>query len=102
MRYLYKNHFDELEGYCISRCKKVVNEHSQVHIWYYRGQYKGYSYVLKVIRTNKQPKVPFHIVYNMLKRARAEVEGKYHHKREYVGGISDSIYDCMYYLNSLD
>ena len=72
MRYLHRKHFNELEGYCIYRCNKIIKEHTQVQIWYYRGEFKGYSYIIKVMRKTKPDnygRVPYYEVYKVLKKS---------------------------------
>ena len=46
--------------YCIYRCNRIINEHTQAHVWYYRGQYKGYTYVIKLVRITPNPQY-FHL-----------------------------------------
>ena len=105
MRYLQRKHFNELEGYCIYRCNKIIKEHTQVQIWYYRGQFKGYSYIIKVMRKTKPDnfgRVPYYEVYKVLKKARLDSTQRYHPKTDYTKGIQYSLYDCINYLSGMD
>ena len=104
MRYLRRIHFNDLEGYCIYRCNKIMNEYTHVRIWYYRGQFKGYSYVIKLVRKtkpNSYEKVPFHEIYNHLKKARIDINSRYHSQLDYTKGIEYSLYDSINYLNGI-
>lgn len=106
MRYLYKKDFTDLEGYGVHRCHRIINEYTKVHIWYHRGQYKGYTYIIKLMRVysprSYQQQVPFYKVYNIIKQARLDANSKFHPEVDYIRGIKYSLYDCMNYLNAMD
>lgn len=102
MRYLRRTHFNDLEGYCIYRCNKIINEYTQIHIWYYRGQYKGYTHIIKLMRITKPSsyeKIPYYKIHNMLKKVRLDISQRYHTNQDYMRGIRYSLYDCINYLN---
>lgn len=106
MKKLYRRHFNDLEGYCTHKCTKLMNEYKSVQVWYYRGQYKGYIYVIKLMRKTKpsysDSSVPFYVVYNHLKQAKTTIIKQYHKEAEYINGIKHSLYDCINYLNEMD
>jgi len=106
MRYLYTRHLSDLEGYCIHRCNRIINEHTQAHVWYYRGQYKGYTYVIKLVRVTKKKLtmfsgIPFNEMHKNIKNARIEVGKIYHTQSDFTKGIKFSLYDCINYLNEI-
>lgn len=104
MRYLYKQHFTDIEGYCVARCKKIVLEHTSSKLWYYRGLYKGYSYVMKVSRYYKlkRSSIPYFVIQNLLKESRHKAINKFHPEPDYQRGISEALYDCMNYTQSFN
>ena len=82
-----------------------MNEYTQVRIWYFRGQFKGYSYIIKVMRKTKPDmygRIPYYVLYNTLKKARLDSTQRYHSKVDYTKGIQYSLYDCINYLAGMD
>lgn len=92
----------DINDYSKSRCKKIIQEYSLININYYRGQYKGYIYIIKLVNTiiSKNYRMKHYELYNIIKNQKNLVLRKYHPKNDYKNGVIDALYDILNYTSS--
>lgn len=91
----------DLNHYCKHRCQHIIfNLHSE-DVYYYKGQYKGYLYVIKLTsfmqkyKLQPEPKE----LYHLIKLQKNSMLGKYHKEPLYIKGILNALYDCLNYIS---
>lgn len=104
MGYLLYKDFNDINDYCKSRCKKIINEHNKSTLNYARGQYKGYMYGISItsyLNKNKN-RITNIKLYKIIKDEKNNVQHQYIQDRDYQKGIIDSLYDLMNFVSSID
>lgn len=102
-RYLQFYELEDLNSYCKSRCQKIIQEHTIPKVNYYRGQYKGYTYGIKVSSNikNKKLYITHRKLYIIFKDAKHDILAKYLSDPEFKKGLLNSLYDLMNYVSMI-
>ena len=103
MRYLLLHDLNDINSYCKSRCKKIINEHDKTTLKYSRGQYKGYMYGISLSAhfSKLKVKITQAKLYKIMKDEKNKIQYKYVKDTELKKGLMDSLYDLMNYISSL-
>jgi hypothetical protein len=101
MIYIQKHSLQDTLDYTTYRCRKIIGEHSTIKIHYYRGQYKGYIYIVKMLKylIAHKCKIRHFELYNHIKTQKNIVMSKYHPQNDFKNGIRDSLYDILNYIS---
>lgn len=101
MHNLTPSELKDFINYSKNRCTKIVSEHTNDNIYYYRGLYKGYIYIIKLINHLLTNRINIKRIelYNIIKLQKNNIVGKYHKEQNYIKGITNSLYDCLNYIS---
>lgn len=101
MYYLTKSALNDLNNYCKNRCQNIILNIDSNNLYYHRGQYKGYIYILKLSShiLSKKIQMKPQELYNYIKIQKNNLLGRYHKDPSYIQGILDSFYDCLNYIS---
>lgn len=101
MIYIQQHILKDIENYSSFRCRKIIEEYNTNKIYYYRGQYKGYIYIVKMIKSliAHNSRLKRFELYNHIKSQKNIVLSKYHPQNDFKSGIVDSLYDIMNYIS---
>lgn len=101
MGYLQINDLNDINSYCKSRCKKIINEHNKTTLNYSRGQYKGYMYGISIsVHFSKTNTKITHIeLYKIIKEEKNKMQYMYIKDFDFQKGLIDSLYDLMNYVS---
>lgn len=102
MKYIQNKDFNDINSYCKSRCKKIINEHCKTTIQYYRGMYKGYMYGITITThfINAKVKITHSKLYYIIKEEKNKIQLKYIKDRDVQKGLIESLYDLMNFLSN--
>lgn len=103
MKYLETKDINDIENYCKSRCKKIINEYNKSSITYHRGLYKGYMFGISIVRhiSNEKRKTTDTRLYKLFKDEKLRIQSTYIKDGDLNRGLLDSLYDLMNYASSL-
>lgn len=101
MQYLTSSQLKDLNNYCKNRCQNIILNLNNKKLYYHRGQYKGYTYILKLSSNllSKNIRMKPQELYNYIKIQKNNLLGKYHKESSYIQGMLDSLYDCLNYIS---
>ena len=101
MGYLQINDLNDINSYCKSRCKKIINEHNKTTVIYSRGQYKGYMYGITISThfTKSKTKITHIKLYKIIKDEKNRIQYLYIKDIDFQKGLIDSLYDLMNYVS---
>lgn len=102
MYYLSLTQIKDLNDYCKNRCQNILLNKDSDNIYYCRGQYKGYIYIIKLTHQLMAKNIKFkrEELYNYIKVQKNNLLGKYHKEPSYIKGILDSFYDCLNFIST--
>ena len=101
MGYLLINDLNDINSYCKSRCKKIINEYNKTTVSYYRGQYKGYMYGISITIyfSKSKTKITNIKLYKLIKDEKNKMQYMYIKDIDFQKGLIDSLYDLMNYVS---
>lgn len=101
MFYVSEATLKDLNNYCKNRCQNIILDIDSTKIYYYRGRYKGYMYIIKLTHylLLKNIKLRPNELYAFIKLQKNQIFNNYHKEQSFIQGILDSLYDCMNYIS---
>ena len=100
MMYLTVNDLNDINSYCKSRCKKIINEHNKTTVFYNRGLYKGYIYGITISTHFTKTKITHMKLYKIIKDEKNRIQYMYIKDIDFQKGLIDSLYDLMNYISA--
>lgn len=107
-KFLESYDIKDIKDYCQNRCIKIVNEHldNREHLPYFRGNYKGYLYMIKVCNKLLKQNIILkrYEMYNHIKLQQHKAKYDCTIEGGFGRGLIDSFYDLMNYVsvNAID
>lgn len=86
MHCLSKTVLIDLNNYCKNRCQNIILNIDSSKIYYNRGQYKGYVYILKLTNhiISHNVKIKNRELYNYIKLQKNNLLSRYHKEKSYI------------------
>ena len=96
------NDLSDINSYCKSRCKKIINEHNRTTVSYCRGQYKAYMYGITITMhfIKSKTKITHIKLYKIIKDEKNRMQYMYIKDIDFQKGLIDSLYDLMNYVSA--
>lgn len=101
--YLASHEIKDIKNYCQNRCIKIVTEHldNKARLHYYRGNYKGYLYCIKVCNEllKKNINIKRYSLYNQLKTQQQKANYECRLDADFKKGLVSCFYDLMNFVS---
>ncbi|AXH16506.1 hypothetical protein CP985_08435 [Malaciobacter mytili LMG 24559] len=94
-----------IEKYSIEKCIDILlNVKNHKDTDYYKGKYKGFLYLKKLIIyiKNKKINLKHYNLYDILKTQKNNIRYTYYYNQSFLDGICAALYESMNFLSEMN